>query len=149
MRRLCCKRRCAELALEDYTANWKFNPSLPVRASLMSLSIQPITASFAVAPQLSPEDMPGVAAAGYRSVIINRPDFEGGADQPTAAAVSKAALNAGLQVEYQPIISGAITAADVARFAELLRSLPGPILAYCRSGTRCAALYAATQQITL
>jgi len=109
----------------------------------MSLPIRPITASFAVAPQLGPDDMPEVAAAGYRSIIINRPDFEGGPDQPTAAAVSQAALDAGLQVQYQPVVSSAMTAADVARFAELLDRLPTPILAYCRTGTRCATLYAA------
>jgi uncharacterized protein (TIGR01244 family) len=90
--------------------------------------------------------MPAVAAAGYKSVIINRPDYEGGPDQPTAAQVSQAALNAGLQVEYQPVVSGAMTAADVTRFSELLKTLPGPVLAYCRSGTRCTNLYVAAQQ---
>jgi uncharacterized protein (TIGR01244 family) len=113
----------------------------------MSSPIQLITPHFAVAPQLGPDDMPAVAAAGYRSIIINRPDFEGGPDQPTSAAVSKAALKVELQVEYQPVVSGAMTGADVARFAELLGRLPGPVLAYCRTGTRCATLYAAAQKI--
>jgi uncharacterized protein (TIGR01244 family) len=113
----------------------------------MSVPINRIAESFAVAPQLSPDDMAAVAAAGYRSVIINRPDGEGGPDQPTAAEVSQAALNAGLNVEYQPVVSGAMTSNDVARFAELLRKLPGPVLAYCRSGTRCTNLYHAAQQM--
>jgi uncharacterized protein (TIGR01244 family) len=112
----------------------------------MSIPVRPLSDAFSVAPQLSPDDMPAVAAAGYKSVIINRPDYEGGPDQPTAAEVSQAALNAGLQVEYQPVVSGAMTAADVARFSELLKSLPGPVLAYCRSGTRCTNLYVAAQQ---
>jgi uncharacterized protein (TIGR01244 family) len=112
----------------------------------MSTPIRPLSDSFAVAPQLGPDDMPAVAAAGFKSVIINRPDYEGGPDQPTAADVSKAALDAGLSVEYQPVVSGAMTAADVARFAELLNTLPGPVLAYCRTGTRCANLYAAAHQ---
>ena len=85
----------------------------------MSAPIKPLTQNFAVAPQLGPDDMADVAAAGYKSVIINRPDFEGGPDQPTAADVSKAALAAGLQVEYQPVVGSAMTAADVQRFAEL------------------------------
>jgi uncharacterized protein (TIGR01244 family) len=114
----------------------------------MSVPIRALTDDFAVAPQLAPGDMPAVAAAGYRSVIINRPDGEGGPDQPTAAEVSKAALDAGLKVEYQPVVSGAMTADDVVHFAHLLKTLPGPVLAYCRSGTRCANLYAAAQQQT-
>lgn len=113
----------------------------------MSAPIKPITENFAVAPQLGPGDMAEVAAAGYKSVIINRPDFEGGPDQPTAAAVAQAAQAAGLQVEYQPVVGSAMTAADVARFAELLRVLPAPVLAYCRTGTRCTNLYAASRQL--
>ncbi|MBB1225817.1 TIGR01244 family phosphatase, partial [Klebsiella pneumoniae] len=87
----------------------------------MSAPIKPLTENFAVAPQLGPDDMADVAAAGYKSVIINRPDFEGGPDQPTAADVSRAADAAGLKIEYQPVVGSAMTAADVVRFAELLR----------------------------
>lgn len=107
----------------------------------MSTPIQRLTPDFAVAPQLGPDDMTAVAEAGYKSVIINRPDYEGGADQPTAEAVSSAARDAGLRVAYQPVVSGAITADDVTKFAELLQTLPTPILAYCRSGARCTVLF--------
>lgn len=107
----------------------------------MSTPINRLTPDFAVAPQLTPEDMAAVAQAGYKSVIINRPDHEGGPDQPTAAAVSAAAREAGLRVEYQPVVSGAITADDVTKFAELLQTMPAPVLAYCRSGARCTSLF--------
>ena len=100
-----------------------------------------------VTTRLDDRALADVAAAGYKSVIINRPDYEGGADQPTAAEVSKAAQALGLRIEYQPVVSGAMTMDDVVRFAELLRELPGPVLAYCRSGTRCTNLYANAQQI--
>lgn len=113
----------------------------------MATPINPLNQNFAVAPQLGPEDMAAVAAAGYKSVIINRPDFEGGPDQPTAADVAAAAEAAGLRCEYQPVVSGAMTQADLERFAELLNTLPQPVLAYCRTGTRCTVLYrAATGQ---
>ncbi len=113
----------------------------------MSIPINVMTSEFAVAPQLGPDDMAAVAAAGYKSVLINRPDFEGGPSQPTAQSVAAAAHAAGLQVVYQPVVSGAMTQADVTQFAELLKTLPAPLLAYCRTGTRCAMLYrAATQQ---
>jgi uncharacterized protein (TIGR01244 family) len=112
----------------------------------MFTSAQRLSEDFAVAPQLSPADMAAVAAAGYKSIIINRPDHEAGPSQPTAAQMLQAASEAGLQARYQPVASGAITQVDVAHFAQLLYILPMPVLAYCRSGTRCAQLfYQATQ----
>ena len=112
----------------------------------MSDYIRPINQNFAVASQLGPEHMADVAFEGYRSVIVNRPDFEGGVDQPSYEAVAKAARAAGLAVEYQPVVGNALTVGDAIRFAELLQTLPGPVLAYCRSGTRCQNLFAAAQQ---
>ena len=112
----------------------------------MSLPIRPLTDDFAVAPQLQPEDMQAVAEAGYKSVIINRPDGEGGAEQPASADVIAAARAAGLTVEYQPVVSGAMTVDDVARFKELLQTMPSPVLAYCRSGTRCTHLFDAANE---
>ena len=112
----------------------------------MSDFIRPVTQNFAVAPQLGPEHMEEVAFEGYRSVIVNRPDFEGGDDQPTYEAVAAAAKAAGLEIEYQPVAGNALTIGDAIRFAELLKTLPNPVLAYCRSGTRCQNLFAAAKQ---
>lgn len=109
----------------------------------MSFPHTSLTGQFAVAPQLSPDDMAAVAQAGFKSVIINRPDHEGGAGQPLSAEVMQAAREAGLAVEYQPVVSGSITREDVARFAHLLATLPQPILAFCRSGARCTNLFQA------
>jgi len=111
----------------------------------MAVPINPLSADFAVAPQLGPDDMQAVAQAGYKSVIINRPDFEGGADQPASGDVMAAARAAGLQIEYQPVVSGAMTQQDVERFGQLLEELPAPVLAYCRTGTRCTTLYRAVK----
>lgn len=112
----------------------------------MSLPIRPLTDAFSVAPQLQPEDMRALADAGYKSVIINRPDGEGGAEQPVSGDVMAAARAAGLAVAYQPVVSGAMTEDDVLRFRELLNELPAPVLAYCRSGTRCTHLFMAATQ---
>ncbi|HCN70737.1 MAG TPA: TIGR01244 family phosphatase [Pusillimonas sp.] len=109
----------------------------------MAVPVNPLTDSFSVAPQLSAGDLSAVAQAGYKSVIINRPDFEGGPEQPASQEVIQAAKAAGLEVVYQPVVSGAITAQDVSQFAQLLNSMPKPILAYCRSGTRCTQLFQA------
>lgn len=113
----------------------------------MSVPINALSEDFAVAPQLAADDMQAVADAGFKSVIINRPDFEGGLDQPQSGDVIAAAKAAGLQIEYQPVVSGAMTQDDIARFADLLRTMPAPILAYCRTGTRCTHLYQAARNV--
>ncbi|MGB3288389.1 MAG: TIGR01244 family sulfur transferase [Burkholderiaceae bacterium] len=113
----------------------------------MSVPINPLTDTFAVAPQLSPQDMQAVADAGFKSVIINRPDLEGGPSQPASSDVMAAARAAGMAVEYQPVVGSAITADDVARFAQLLKELPAPVLAYCRTGTRCTYLFNAARSL--
>lgn len=109
----------------------------------MSPKYHSLAADFAVAPQLMPEDMAELARAGFHSVIINRPDGEGGPTQPLSADVMRAARAAGMQARYLPVVSGSITSADVADFADLLQALPTPVLAFCRSGSRSENLYRA------
>jgi uncharacterized protein (TIGR01244 family) len=109
----------------------------------MPVQISVLTPNFAVSPQIAIEDVPEIAAAGFKSIIINRPDFEGGPEQPASADVIAAATAAGVRAEYLPVISGAMTREDVVQFAALLKELPAPVLAYCRSGTRSTNLYQA------
>lgn len=108
-----------------------------------SLPHHPLSDQFAVAPQLSPADMAAVAAAGFKSVINNRPDGEGGPDQPSNQDIEAAARAAGLEYCYQPVNGGNIQQQDVDAFASLLNQLPGPVLAFCRTGNRCSVLYRA------
>ncbi len=108
-----------------------------------ALPAQPIGDGLAVAPQLAPSAMAAAAALGFRSVINNRPDGEGGADQPTSAAMEAAALAAGLQYAHLPVAPAVHTPEQIARFAALLDALPKPILAFCRSGARSTRLYRA------
>ena len=103
--------------------------------------VQQLSADVCVAPQLDTAAMAWAAAAGFKSVINNRPDFEGGPDQPTSAAMQAAALDAGLQYAFLPVAPSVQTPQEIARFAELLNALPKPVLAYCRSGTRSGKLY--------
>ena len=109
------------------------------------MSIQSLTADFAVAGQISPEDLPAIAAAGFKSVICNRPDGEAGPSQPAYSAIEQAAVAAGLQVRYLPAISGQVTPEHGAQLASLLDELPGPVLAYCRSGARSANMWQLAQ----
>lgn len=107
----------------------------------MDLQIETLDADFATAPQLLPAQMAAVAAAGYRSVINNRPDGEGGAEQPSSADIARAAQAAGLQYAHLPVVPSDIRPEEVARMAELVHTLPKPVLAFCRSGARAAKLY--------
>ena len=97
--------------------------------------------NFGTAPQISPSDLAEIAAMGFKSVINNRPDGEGGAEQPASEVIAAAAKAAGLHYEHLPVVSGQITEAQAKKFAELLATLPGPVLAFCRSGARSQNLY--------
>jgi len=113
----------------------------------MDLPSHRLDDQMAVAPQLTPEAMAAAAAAGYRSVINNRPDYEGGPDQPTNAAMEAAARAAGLQYAFLPVASGYQSPEEIAAFADLMKTLPRPVLVFCRSGTRSARLYMQAQQL--
>lgn len=105
------------------------------------MAIRPLDEMLSVSPQITPHDIAAIAAAGFRSVICTRPDGEA-ADQPSAATVEAAAQEAGLSFRSIPVMAGAIGEADIARFRQALDALPGPVLGYCRTGTRAAMLWA-------
>jgi sulfide:quinone oxidoreductase len=105
------------------------------------MDIKKLTPDISVSPQIGPEDVAELAKQGFKSIVSNRPDGES-ADQPGYAEIEKEAKAHGLEVRYLPIIAGKMTDEDVAAFREALAELPGPMLAYCRSGTRCAAVWA-------
>ena len=106
--------------------------------------VEQLSADVCVTGQLEVAQMAWAAQAGFKSVINNRPDFEGGPDQPTSASMQAAALAAGLQYAFLPVAPTVQTPQEIARFAELLGELPKPVLAFCRSGTRSRKLYRAT-----
>jgi len=106
-------------------------------------TVQQISPDVCVAPQLEPAAMAWAAQNGFKSVINNRPDFEGGPDQPTHAVMEAAAQAAGLQYAFLPVNGAYQSPEEIARFAELLDALPKPILAFCRSGARSGKLYRA------
>ena len=109
----------------------------------MPLTIQRLTSDIAVTAQLAPEVMAEAAAAGFRSIINNRPDFEGGPTQPTSESIEAAARAAGLDYAWLPVAPSLQTADEIARFAQMLATMPKPILAFCRSGTRSGKLVSA------
>ncbi|AMN55403.1 NAD(FAD)-dependent dehydrogenase [Labrenzia sp. CP4] len=103
-----------------------------------------INSQISVAPQVKPEDMADFAQQGFRSVICNRPDGEG-ADQPSFEEIEAAASKLGMEARYLPIVAGKVGDTDAEEFGRLMESLPKPILAYCRTGTRSATLWSLSQ----
>lgn len=103
-----------------------------------------IEETLTVSPQIEPKDVEAIEAAGFRSIICNRPDGEG-ADQPGFEEIEAAAKAAGLAARYLPIQSGIVRDEDAEAFDGALRELPGPVFAYCRTGTRSVTLWALGQ----
>lgn len=110
-------------------------------ATMKTKTIDP---GLSVSAQIQPEDVPALAAAGFRAILCNRPDHEA-ADQVSYEVIAAAARDAGLAVAYQPVVSGQIAPSDVTEFDASVRELPAPLLAYCRTGTRSTTLWALSQ----
>jgi uncharacterized protein (TIGR01244 family) len=106
--------------------------------------IRIVTPAFAVAPQLAPEEVAQAAALGFKLLINNRPDGEV-PDQPSSDEMAAAARAAGLQYCYVPVVGGP-TGAQVEAVAELVAEAEGPVLAFCRSGTRSIVTWSRGQQ---
>jgi sulfide:quinone oxidoreductase len=108
------------------------------------MDLKRITDDFAVSGQITPAQLAEVTAAGFRAVIDNRQDGEG-ADQPSFAEIAAAAKQQGLVSRYLPVTSGKVSDAEAQAFGAALAELPKPVLAYCRTGTRSATLWALSQ----
>ena len=104
------------------------------------MDIKKIDKEISVSPQIAPSDLQALAEAGFKAVICNRPDGEGN-DQPLFHEIEEAAQAAGLSAHYLPVETGKVGDEDAEHFGELLDSLPKPVLAYCRSGTRSVTLW--------
>ena len=108
------------------------------------MDFRKISPDLTVSPQIAAADVAAIKAEGYRSIICNRPDGEG-ADQPGFEEIEVAARTAGLETRYIPIQAGLVRDEDAEEFGAALREMPGPVLAYCRTGTRSATLWSLAQ----
>jgi len=105
------------------------------------MSIFKLTPNMSVAPQIEKEDLETIRTMGFRSIINNRPDRES-AQQPANDAIARKAAELGLDYRFIPVVSGSFDDTDVARFREALDEMEGPVLAFCRSGTRSSVMWA-------
>jgi uncharacterized protein (TIGR01244 family) len=103
--------------------------------------IRTIDETISVAPQIAPEDVAGYAAAGFVAIVNNRPDGED-AGQPDGDELARAAEAAGLSYTAIPVTHAGFSMPQVDAMAAVLAGAGGPVLAYCRSGTRSCNLWA-------
>jgi uncharacterized protein (TIGR01244 family) len=103
--------------------------------------IRTINESISVAPQISIDDLPAIKAAGFVAIVNNRPDEED-AGQPAGDAIRTAAQALGLTYTAIPITHAGFSHPQIDAMTQVLVAAEGPVLAYCRSGTRSCNLWA-------
>lgn len=103
--------------------------------------IRKIDDHVAVAPQIGAAEVLAIAKAGYAEIVNNRPDDEE-PGQPTGAEIAAAAAHAGIAYRAIPVTHAGFSSAQVEAMAQALTAARGPVLAFCRSGTRSAHLWA-------
>ena len=112
------------------------------------MDVRRINDHVSVAPQIRPEDFASLKAMGFSSVVNNRPDGEA-PDQPTTATMQAAAAAAGLDYHYIPLGRDGVSPEMVEQTRSVLEGSAGPVLCYCRSGTRSTTLWALSQAGTM
>ncbi|MCR5878787.1 TIGR01244 family sulfur transferase [Phenylobacterium sp. J367] len=105
-----------------------------------------VTEDLSVAPQISVADVDEAARQGFRTIINNRPDGEDPA-QPSGAEIAAAAEAAGLAYFHVPVTGGP-TPDQVEATNRILDEAPGPVLAFCRSGTRSIVTWSIGQAVS-
>lgn len=108
------------------------------------MDIRPLTPDYAVSPQVDPEDFAAIAAAGYTTVINNRP-CEEIPPSHQADIMRDAAEAAGLTFVVLPLTHPAINEQTAAEQRAAIEASDGPVFAYCASGTRCTIIWALSQ----
>ena len=103
-----------------------------------------LSANVWASPQVTVEDLAEAGRLGVKIVINNRPEGES-EDQTPGAVIEAAAHAAGMDYRAIPVTMQSLSQADVESMAEALGEAPGPVLAYCRSGTRSTLLWSLAQ----
>lgn len=108
------------------------------------MTVKQVTRNFAVADQLTRDDVDQLSQQGIRSIICNRPDGEL-PGQPAYEEIAAAARAHDIRMVNIPVVGGRLSSEDVQSFGMALDDLPDPLVAYCRSGTRSITLWALDQ----
>lgn len=109
------------------------------------MNIVKLTDTVAVSAQITPDNVAEIAAAGYKVLVNNRPDGEE-ADQPSNAEIAAAAEAAGLEYHYIPVTAMDFPGPHFDQMTDLFDDPARPVLAFCRTGTRCTNLWVASRE---
>ena len=108
------------------------------------MQIKKLDTQVSVAEQITPEQLPELAAEGFGVLVCNRPDDEA-QGQPAFADIEAEARAHGMEAVHIPFRGADISDAQRAEFIELLNA-DKKILAFCRTGNRSSLLWAAARQ---
>ncbi len=111
----------------------------------MTIQLTKITDDFSTAPQISVNDMAEIAHLGFKTIINNRPDNEGGAEQPTSVQLAAAAEKLGLKYVHIPIIPNNIQPNQIDAFSTAYTVAAKPVLGFCRTGNRAGSIFKLAQ----
>ena len=100
-----------------------------------------LTDQVFVSPQISLSQVADAATQGVALIINNRPEDESD-DQVPGAEIEAAAHAAGMDYVAIPVTHAGFSEWQMEAMAKALAEAPGPVLAYCRSGTRSTLLWA-------
>lgn len=90
--------------------------------------------------QIHPCQCQCLAEIGFKSVVNLRFDDEC-QNQPSTAELSTSAKAAGLHYRHLPIDGDHLHLDSVQAFAELIHTLPKPVMVFCGTGGRAKRLY--------
>ena|SRR5437879_5711213 len=105
-----------------------------------------VTDELSVAPQIGVADVAEAKRQGFTTIINNRPDGED-PSQPPGAEIEAAAKAAGLTYVHIPV-RGAPGPAEVEAVRQVVDAAEGPVLAFCRSGTRSITTWSIGQAMS-
>lgn len=100
-----------------------------------------VTDGVFASPQIGLDEIAEAAGMGVTLVINNRPEGESD-DQTPGTEIEAAARAAGMDYLAIPVTHAGFSEGQVKAMAEALAGSAGPVLAYCRSGTRSTLLWA-------
>lgn len=111
----------------------------------MAIQITKINDEFSTAPQISLDEIAEVAALGFKTIINNRPDAEGGEEQPTSAQLKAKAEALGLTYVHIPVIPNNILPHQIDAFTSAYNAAQKPVLGFCRTGNRAGNMFRLSQ----
>jgi sulfide:quinone oxidoreductase len=114
----------------------------------MTIQITKLSNDFSVTPQISIDDIAEIAQLGFKTIINNRPDGEGGAEQPFSETLKSTAEKLNLNYIYIPVIPNNIQSDQIEAFSTAYNTAKKPVLGFCRTGNRAGTMYKLSQSDT-